>query len=365
MKLEISLFRFDYKSDYLPYYTKNFIKVKNEKTLLDILNNINAEYPFGFENKEDFCVVVNKVYTKVSITIDELIENFGNELTIEPISIRRAHTDFLINEADFQERLKVLSEFIDEEDKAKYESYKIYFYASNTIKYEYDYIGDSILLLAHDLIEKDKSNEQDILNAIKEYECGAQFHTSLEKRVYNLDSSIEEKITEIKAKLGLPKPIKEQDFSLEKKNSLDFGTFDEIQEIKHDFSDFNLAYYEGINEDAQTLGLLEKLNAKIVKTPSMKDDLALDTFHVNSDFTMKLASNVMIEAFDNGADLLIVDSDNLFNLFDSNRNSLAKAIGREVILPVVHKNELVKLAIGSHDVVKQTLEKHIVNPEIV
>lgn len=365
MKLEISLFRFDYKSDYLPYYTKNFIKVSNEKTLLDILNNINAEHAFGFENKEDFSLVVNKVYTYASITIDELVENFGNDLTIEPISIRRAHTDLLINDADFKERLKLLSEFVDEEDKAKYESYKIYFYASNTINYEYDYIGDSILLLASDLIEKNQANEQEILNSIKEYDVGAQYHTSLEKRVYNLDSSIEKKISEIKAKLALVKPIKEQEFNLEKKNSLDFGSFDVIEEIKHDFNDFNLAYFEGLNEDSETLALLDQLNAKRVKTPSLKSDLALDTFHINNEFTMKLASTIMLEAFDNGADLLVVDSDNMFNLFDSNRKTLAKSCGREVILPVIHKNELVKLAIGSHEKAKETLTKHIVDPEIV
>lgn len=365
MKLEISLFRFDYKSDYLPYYTKNFIKINNQKTLLDILNTINEEQPFAYEKASNFLVVVNGVYLNVSITIDELVENFGKDLTIEPISIRRAHTDLLINQADFEERLKVLSEFIDNEDKKTYDSYKIYFYASNTINYEYEYIGDSILLLAYDLIQKDSSNESAILEALKEYECGAAYHTSLEKRVYNLDSQVEQKIAEIKKKLGVSKPLTEQDFHLEKKNILDFGTFDEKLEIKHDFADFNLAYYRGVNEDTQTKSLLEKLNAKIIETPSMKTDFALDTFHTTSDFTMKLASTVMLEAFDASADLLIVDDENLFNLFDSNRKSLSNACGRDIILPVIHKNELLKLASGNHEAVRQTLEKHIVDPEIV
>ena len=31
MKLEISLFKFDKNSDYLPYYTKHFLKIENEK----------------------------------------------------------------------------------------------------------------------------------------------------------------------------------------------------------------------------------------------------------------------------------------------------------------------------------------------
>ncbi len=365
MKLEISLFRFDYKSDYLPYYTKNFVKVKNEKTLLDILNNINIEQPFGFENSVDFYLCINGIYTKASISLEEVVKNFGNEITIEPISIRRAHTDLLINDADFQERLKVLSEFIEEEDKLKYQEYKIYFYASNTINYEYDYIGDAILLLAYDLIEKNKANEQEILESLKEYDCGIQYHTSLKNRIFNIDSSIEEKITTLKTKLGVSRNIKEQEFSLEKKNILDFGNFNEIKEIKHDFNDFNLAYFKGLEEDSQTSDLLAKLEAKYINTSSMNTDLALDTFHINPEFTLKLASTVMLDAFDNSADLLIVDNEKTFELFDSNRKSLAKACGREITIPVVHKNELVKLAIGAHEEVKETLTKHIVDPEIV
>ena len=41
MKLEISLFKFDKNSDYLPYYTKHFLKIENELNMLDILNTIN------------------------------------------------------------------------------------------------------------------------------------------------------------------------------------------------------------------------------------------------------------------------------------------------------------------------------------
>ena len=97
----------------------------------------------------------------------------------------------------------------------------------------------------------------------------------------------------------------------------------------------------------------------------MKTAFALDTFHLTSDFNMKLASTVMLEAFDASADLLVVDDENLFNLLDSNRKSLANACGREVILPVIHKNELLKLASGNHEAVRQNLSKHIIDPEII
>ncbi|QKF82653.1 DUF5644 domain-containing protein [Halarcobacter ebronensis] len=365
MKLEISLFRFDYKSDYLPYYTKNFIKIKNEKTLQEILNTINDEAPFEYRNTDHFLLVVNGYYTTTATTISDLVEDFGTDLTIEPISIRRAHTDLCINDADFQERLKVLAEFIDEEDIKKYNEYKIYFYASNTINYEYDYIGDAILLLAYDLIQKDNSKEKDILEALKEYECGAQFHTNLKNRVFNFDNEVENKIETIREKLKLIKPIKEQNLFLDKKNSIDFGTFEDDYKIKHNFEDFNLAYFSGLEKDVQTLQLLESLNAKIIDTPSMHTDLALQTFHVNSDFSIKLASTVMLDAFDNSADLLVVDCENLFYLFDSNRKAMQKVSGREIILPVIHKNELQKLVSGEHEAVKPQLKKHVIDPEII
>ncbi len=365
MKLEISLFRFDYKSDYLPYYTKNYIKVIKEKNLLDILNSINKEYPFGYKNDFEFCLAVNGIYTNVSVSIEKLVENFGKDLIIEPLSIRRSHTDLLINDADFQERLKILSKFIDNEDIKKYQSYKIYFYASNSINFEYDYIGDSLLLLAYDLIEKNKDNEKYILKALKEYKYGAQFYTSLEKRVLDFDPLIKEKIESIRTKLKIKKDIEKQEFSSDKKQYLDFGIFNEPLKIEHDFTDFNFAYYKGLENDTQTDELLSKLNAKIVNTQAMYSDLALNTFHINSDFTMKLASTVMLDAIDNGADLLIVDDEKVFNLFDSNTEALKNISGREVNIPIIHKNELSKLVSGQHEEVKKTLHKHTINPEIV
>ena len=73
MKLEISLFKFDKKSDYLPYYTKHFLKIDNEKNLLDILKTINKTAKLGFKASENFDLVVNGVYVKASISIKELV----------------------------------------------------------------------------------------------------------------------------------------------------------------------------------------------------------------------------------------------------------------------------------------------------
>ena len=80
MKLEISLFKFDKNSDYLPYYTKHFLKIEDEKNILDILNTINKDAKLGFTNSADFDLVINGVFVKASITLIDVVVNFGIEL---------------------------------------------------------------------------------------------------------------------------------------------------------------------------------------------------------------------------------------------------------------------------------------------
>jgi len=364
MKLEISLFKFDKNSDYLPYYKKHFLKTDDEKNLLDILNTINKIEHFGYKNCENFDLVVNGVYVKTSISVEELVKNFGKELTIDPISIRRAYNDLLIDDKDFKERLNILKDFINDDDISYYESLKHYFYASNTLNYEADYVGDAILILINDLIEKHPNDEKNILEALREYEICPCYHTSLKNRIYNFDDAIETKIQNVQKKLGLFEEIEKQNFRVNKTLILDFGKFEENYEIKHDFKGFNIAYYPS-NDSKQTLELFAKLNANILNLDSMKLDLAKNTFNVNPYITYYVASTILLDAFDSNADFLVVDTNEDFYILDYNRKQIEELCGREILIPIIHKNELQKLATGNHKEAKQTLEKHQVNPEII
>jgi len=363
MKLEISLFKFDKNSDYLPFYTKHFLKITNENTLLDILNTINNENPFGYENDENFDLVVNGTYLKASIKIEDLVKNFGKDLTIEPISVRRAGNDLIINEDDFNEKLNILDDFISQEDKKNYQNLKQYYYSSNTLNYKSEYIGDAILILAADLITVNKENEKAILDILKSQEIGASYHTSLEKRILDFDIAIEEKIVNLQKKLNL---LNEKEANFRVKNTLiiEFGNFEEETEIKHDFKDFNIAYFPSKNQE-QTNSLLEKLNANILNLETLKLDLAKNTFNKNPQITYNIATTISLDAFDNNADFLLVDNDEDFYLFDYNRKALEKCSGREMILPIIHVNELQKLASGQHKAANETLVKHQINPEII
>ena len=364
MKLEISLFKFDKNSDYLPYYTKHFLKVEDEKNILDILNTINKSARLGFEDSADFDLVINGVYVKASISLKEVVENFGKELTIEPISIRRANDDLLIDDNDFKERITILKDLVHAEDKKEYLKLKQYFYASNTLNYYSDYIGDAILILASSLIEKNPNASNYILLALDAQETGATYHTSLKNRIYNFDLQIEEKIKKIQNSLNIFETLEKQNFRINTTLILDFGNFEETYEVKHNFKDFNIAYYTS-NDSTQTLELLDKLEAKILKLDSLKLDLAKNSFNNNPKITYQVAATILLDAFDNNADFLLVDTIEDFYIFDYNRKELEKICGREILIPIIHKNELQKLACGNHKEASKTLDKHQVNPEII
>lgn len=364
MKLEISLFKFDKNSDYLPYYTKHFLKIENEKNILEILKTINKTAKLGFKDCKNFDLVINGVYVKADITTKEIVENFGKELIIEPISIRRAYNDLLIDDNDFIEKFKILKNYTTDEDEINYSNLKQYYYASNTLNYNSDYTGDAILLLAYDLIQKTPNHSNYILNVLNDVEIGAQYHTSLENRIYNIDSSIEEKIQDIQKRLNIFEDLDKQNFRINNTLIIDFEEFKDNYEIKHDFSDFNIAYYPSKNNE-RTLDLLNKLNAKFLNLDTLKLDIAKNSFNKNPQITYCVASTILLDAFDSNADFLLVDTIEDFYVFDYNRKQIEKISGREIILPVIHINELQKLASGEHFEAKRTLEKHKIDPEII
>ena len=59
---------------------------------------------------------------------------------------------------DFNE--KIFKDLVHDEDKEEYLKLKPYFYASNTLNYKSDYIGDAILVLAYDLMQKNIQKHQ-------------------------------------------------------------------------------------------------------------------------------------------------------------------------------------------------------------
>ncbi len=115
------VFRFNAETDYLPYYREITMEVTSEEVVLDILNRIKWEHDGSFSYRRSCrhgicgaCAI--KVNGKGVLACKErmhdLVEIFGNELTLEPLSTKRAIKDLIIDKQDFWQKHDQVSPFL-------------------------------------------------------------------------------------------------------------------------------------------------------------------------------------------------------------------------------------------------------------
>jgi len=112
-KVNFKVFRFNADEDYLPYYNLHNMEVTSEEVVLDILNRIKWDHDGSFSYRRSCrhgicgaCAI--KVNGRSTLACKEsmntMVEFFGTDLVIEPLSIKRAVKDMIIDKADFWEK---------------------------------------------------------------------------------------------------------------------------------------------------------------------------------------------------------------------------------------------------------------------
>ena len=186
--IEIKLFKFDSKTDYLPYYKSYQLERESVNTVNDVLNAVYAIEKFDFLGDELFFLQVNNIYTDSSVNLDEVMSD-SNELVLEPLSINRAVNDLIIDTKDYQSKLDFLDAYFNTEEKAliiQEKRYMLEYYASNTLHFNDDYIGEHVLFLASELIQNNPTLKNEI-SALVDTEDGIRIRSSLEHRVLNMN----------------------------------------------------------------------------------------------------------------------------------------------------------------------------------
>jgi len=119
--ITFNVFRFNAETDYLPYYKKVELEVTSEEVVLDILNRIKWEVDGSFSYRRSCrhgicgaCAIkVNgKGVLACKERMNDLIELFGTELTLEPLSIKRAIKDMIIDKQDFWEKHEAIEPYL-------------------------------------------------------------------------------------------------------------------------------------------------------------------------------------------------------------------------------------------------------------
>lgn len=313
--IETKLFKFDSKTDYLPYYKSYKLPLNNENTINDVLDTINDIEKFGYITGEVFFLRVNGVFTSSDVAVSKFITD-SEELLLEPLSVNRAVNDLIIDTKDYQEKLSLLDSYFTAEEKALIIKEKIYmleYYASNTLHFKNDYIGEHVLFLASELIQKDPSLKDEI-SALVDTDNGIRIRSSLNHRVLDLNEEVPK--TYLSATLD--------------------------SEIVQYFDNFNIALFCGLNENSFEK-VIKESNATYVELQSKHFDIPMS----DTKLSHIMAGTVLLEAMDNNADFLIVNDTKELQHFDAQQKSIEKLMGREIGLPVLTRDEFIGLLQGN------------------
>jgi len=198
-KLALSVFRFDAKTDFLPYYKKHFLTIDPSQSVNDLLARIKEEeVNFDYPKDAYAAIKINgkSVYTDVSI--DGIIQSMGKELILEPLSTKRVTKDMIINTSDFYKSFDLLSSVVNAKDKPSFENYIIYHYASSVLDVVENFQGDALFAFAYDMVQKYPEQKDKILQIVADEQTGIFLHVKLCKKIYPCGADVEKKITALK-----------------------------------------------------------------------------------------------------------------------------------------------------------------------
>lgn len=341
LDITIRAFFFNAKTDYLPYYKNFSFTVEKNILLTDILAMIKEANPMFSYPDKDLVFRVNQLIVTGVETISEVVEKLGTELQIDPALEYRSIDGLVLNNHDFMHQYRRVFQRhnVSKEDLAYYISLYPLHYASETFNYNREYIGDAILLLAAKLVNDGHHNIDEILHDISDEFNGigcCEYENNLfngEDYTQTIDN-LKKMIRGSKRKLSLSDKIKA---TCQKKMRKD---------IKVDSLDNkNIALYIGNNKETKLSHIAEI--EKRIKSIGNLIGFNMSTKKAGQSLMKKYptiayqkAGKMMLQAFDNGAEVLVFVHDSDFALFNKKIASIESAMGREIGLALLPLSKL-------------------------
>ncbi len=143
--------------------------------------------------------------------------------------------------------------------------------------------------------------------------------------------------------------------------------------IKNSFGKFNAALYLGsyrcqiekYSDSSVYALLLDSIGLKLVDYDLKNQISGYEISDTHEELAFKMAGNLMLDMFDNGADFVVVNDARSFIMFDEYQKELEKSVGREIGLSVFGLAELLLLAFGVTEKGKIGLDRHKVKTDIL
>lgn len=341
--LEIETFHFNAQTDYLPYYKKSNMSIDNKATAKDLLLAIaKQDEEFDFPEEKTF-FRINGLVVDANQPISEVVERLGNELKIDPVFTYRSTNDLVINDEDFMQSYELLSPYASEDDLEYYKGLYAVHYASETLQFVHDYIGDAILLLAHKMITEGNPHKKEILQAISDPETGlfaCEYDNNLFKEHDYTD--IIESLKKMAKGNDDEFPVESLSFVEKIKARLGIGKEDkEKQQVKnkshHDpvvdrFEELLAAYYPGDHRENEKKmrALIEEKSAGLVRFEREYKRCGLYILEDNPRLAFRKAGAILLDAYDNAAEVLVIEDPKAYEMMSNNLKKIEDAVGREI-----------------------------------
>jgi len=355
----LTLFRFDATTDYLPYTTKYTLEHDYSQTLKDLLDALKQKDVLVGLSEDG--VRVNGTVTGLNVSLVDIVASFGQELFIEPLSTKRAVKDLRIDKEDFLERFDLLAPYVEKADREFFQTLILLHYATPVLKYNGNILGSAFYYFSAKMIQKYPKFEVQIADIASEPTSGVQYHLPLDFKLYNPPEDLESQIDSLKkvVKRHFPNRIKDSIALAQNPATTSLETFlntdpNGVQEalssrtLKHSFAGFKGGVYLGnlpsVSSNMEAAIAFSGVEAFMLPSTHDSDGAAL--FAHDPKLAATMAGAILLEAFDNGCDFLLVDDAAFLTLFDKEQKACAKAVGRTINFPILTADQLAFIALG-------------------
>jgi succinate dehydrogenase/fumarate reductase-like Fe-S protein len=353
IELNVKAFFFNAKTDYLPYYKSFSFNIDEDNNLLikDILPMIKEQnFMFSYPDK-DLLFRVNNLIVTGEEKLARVIEKLGTDLTIDPPSKYRSVNGLIIDNHDFIHKYRRIFSctYAKKESLAYYIELYPQHYASETFEYNKEYVGDAILILAKKMIEDNSQCKDEVLEAINDEFNGIN-QCEYENNVFD-GKDYSEDIEWLREELKKYQMLKDGSRS----NCHKLRSYCRKRARKNmkvdSLSGKNIAFYVGYNNPnrdclAQTYSTIEKIGNYIPVTMSEKS-AGQTLIDRSQSLAYKKAGKLMLEALDEGAEVLLFDRDEDYKLFGSIMADVEREVGRPISLSLLSMGEFKELSARS------------------
>jgi len=333
-KLTIKAFFFNAKTDYLPYYKNFSITMDADAPSKELLAQIQAQNENFSYPKQLLVFRINGLVVDAKETVGAIVERLGTELQIDPVSSYRSNDGLKINDSDFMKSFELVAPYASDDDLKAYKKMYALHYASESANFDRSYIGDAVLILASKMIEKTPENEEAILEAITSVHSGLM-DCEYENNLFNAEDHTET-IAALK-KLANPedgpslcslimtkitgKEKIEKEVVVPKRKIV---TIDDLEEK-------TVAHYAGLSSHAKLHAIMQDTDIREVHFSRVNKLSGLNVLEANKDLAFEKAGATLLDAFDAGAEVLVVEDLDTFDMFTENFAAIERTIGRKMI----------------------------------